>query len=240
VNQRRCVADVTTVCEYQHVGVHSEVPSLLVGFDSETTGLDTNNDEAISYGFAIFRDGTLIARDQFFVLPQAPMHPDAQRIHGISMASLQRRAAKGTALTPLAGASRAIARLASLEASGATFVGSNPMFDLRMLTSTYQRYTHGDIHLSGSDPRQLPFIDVVAHDLALDPDRSTRPRRGLAFLCEHYGVQPGEHDAADDARAAGEVLIAQVRCYQAQLALIVAPRPHRLAHWARNVLRVES
>ncbi|HEY7930686.1 MAG TPA: hypothetical protein VIC81_00285, partial [Acidimicrobiales bacterium] len=56
----------------------------------------------------------------------------------------------------------------------------------------------------------LKIVDVVEHDLAIEPSRVARPRRGLAQLCAHYGVTPGGHDALGDARAAVEVFFAQV------------------------------
>jgi DNA polymerase III epsilon subunit-like protein len=56
----------------------------------------------------------------------------------------------------------------------------------------------------------LRIIDVVEHDLAIEPSRALRPRRGLTFLSNHYGVVPGGHDALQDARAAVEVFMEQV------------------------------
>jgi DNA polymerase III epsilon subunit-like protein len=56
----------------------------------------------------------------------------------------------------------------------------------------------------------LRIIDVVEHDLAIEPSRALRPRRGLPYLCDHYGVTPGGHDALGDARASVEVFMEQV------------------------------
>ena len=36
-----------------------EAPPLIVGFDTETTGLDTNEDEIISYGFVVTNTGNV-------------------------------------------------------------------------------------------------------------------------------------------------------------------------------------
>jgi DNA polymerase III epsilon subunit-like protein len=60
------------------------------------------------------------------------------------------------------------------------------------------------------DMSLLRIIDVVEHDLAIEPSRALRPRRGLTFLCRHYGVTPGGHDALGDARASVEVFMEQV------------------------------
>jgi DNA polymerase III epsilon subunit-like protein len=73
----------------------------------------------------------------------------------------------------------------------------------------------------------LRTIDVIEHDLLMDPSRVLRPRRGLEHLCAHYGVNPGGHDALDDARATVEVFLEQVLCNNAGqmvLGLIAQPK----------------
>ena len=191
-----------------------DVPPLLVGFDVESTGLDTANDEAISYGFAIYRHGEKVEQEEFFVLPDVQIHPGAEKIHGVSFDKLARLHRDGEALSSRAGATRAASRLVKYVNEGALFVGANPMFDWSMLDSTLRRQNGEGLSGFGVDLGQISMIDVVKHDVALDPDRSKRPRRGLAFLCHHYGVTPGEHQAAEDARAAVEVLLIQIAACQ--------------------------
>jgi DNA polymerase III epsilon subunit-like protein len=72
----------------------------------------------------------------------------------------------------------------------------------------------------------LQIIDVIDHDLAIEPSRELRPRRGQEYLCRHYGVQQGGHDALSDARAAVEVFLEQVvlnNAGQASLSLATDP-----------------
>jgi len=192
------------------VNVLFEVPDLLVGFDIESTGLDTRNDEAISYGFAEFQSGLLSKIEQFFVLPDVQIHPGAEKIHGVSFEVLRRLHRQGDALSARAGATRATQRLLDYASRGAAFVGANPMFDYSMLDATLKRQGVGDLATFGFKLDEITVIDVVSHDRAVDEDRVARPRRGLSNLCEHYGVVPGCHDAAQDARAAVEVLLAQI------------------------------
>ena len=191
-----------------------DVPELLVGFDVESTGLDTANDEAISYGFAAYRKGQLVEQEEFFVLPDVQIHPGAEKIHGVSFERLARMHREGTALSSRAGATRAATRLLRYANEGALFVGANPMFDWSMLDATLRRQNGDGLIFCGLDLSMVSMIDVVKHDVALDPDRSKRPRRGLAFLCDYYDVTPGEHQAGEDARAAVEVLLAQVSAGQ--------------------------
>ena len=39
--------------------IYVEVPELVLGFDTETTGLATSSERAISYGFCLYRGGVL-------------------------------------------------------------------------------------------------------------------------------------------------------------------------------------
>jgi len=188
-----------------------EVPELLVGFDTETTGLSTSEDEAISYGFAVYRSGVLEELSQFFAVPSRPMSSGAQRVHGISMAVLQRKLEEGEAFGASSAAELAATRLSQFASDGAVFVGSNPMFDFNMLESTLRRHGHVGLRPFGIAPPQITIIDVVSHDVLIEPRSASRPRRGLVQLCGHYGIAPGQHDAAEDARAAAEVLLAQIR-----------------------------
>lgn len=187
-----------------------EVPALLVGFDTETTGLSTADDEAISYGFAVYRGGVLDELNQFFAVPARPMSAGAQRVHGISLSTLKKMLDAGDALAASDAAKLAALKLASYAADGAVFVGSNPLFDFNMLESTLRRHGHGGLRPFGVAPPSITIVDVVRHDVMIEPRSATRPRRGLAQLCQYYGVAPGNHDAAEDARAAAEVFMAQI------------------------------
>jgi DNA polymerase III epsilon subunit-like protein len=199
------------------VNVLIEVPSLLVGFDVESTGLETQSDEAIAYGFAEYQNGQFVGVHEFFVLPDVQIHPGAEKVHGVSYQQLSKLHREDRALSARAGASRATQILVDYAARGATFVGSNPMFDFSMLDSTLRRQRGGGLASLGFDLEAVALIDVVAHDKAIDPDRSMRPRRGLTNLCAHYGVKPGEHRASEDARAAVAVLMAQITFVNSQL-----------------------
>src|SRR5271155_6085806 len=50
-----------------------QVPELIVGFDTETTGLDVSVERAISYGFCEYRYGLPVWSEHYFVLPDRPI-----------------------------------------------------------------------------------------------------------------------------------------------------------------------
>ena len=135
-----------------------------MGFDIESTGLETTTDEAISYGFAVYVEGQLHSTEEFFVLPDVQIHPGAERIHGVSYEHLRRRFREGSALSARAGSTRALSRLIELSNRGATFVGSNPMFDFSMLDYTLRRQRSMSLAASGFDLEVTTIIDVVARD----------------------------------------------------------------------------
>jgi DNA polymerase III epsilon subunit-like protein len=179
-----------------------------VGFDIESTGLDTEVDEPISYGFAVYQNGILVSEEHFFALPNTPIHLAAEKVHGWSRERLEELHATGEAHSAVAGVARAAGRLREFHAQGAHFVGAFPEYDFRMTTSLLRRHSMGDLEVLGFDLSTVRLIDVCQHDRNIDGDRSRR--RNLTALSEHYQVTPGNHTAIGDAKAAVEVFMKQV------------------------------
>ena len=185
----------------------SSAAPLVVGFDTETTGLDTSRDEALSYGFAVFRNGVFQERESshFFVKTTVPSHPKAEEIHGITRAALEAGAVPGDVHESEAGTARAVHTLLDLYRAGAIFIGANPRYDVDMLTATLARHSDRTLRRYRATITKLPFHDVIqTHAL----QHQTR-RRSLTTLCEIHGVTPGNHDALGDARASVEVYFKQ-------------------------------
>ncbi len=205
----------------RRVRLYVEVPEIMVGFDTETTGLSSRSDRAVSYGFVVYESGTVTREEHFFVDPEIPISAGAQRVHGLSYDTLREWREDGRALGFAAGVNRAVSLLASEISRGAVVVGANvALFDLAMLSSNYQ-WVHQCSLSREIDLRRVEVIDVVNHDVAIEPREMASRRRGLPYLCQHYGVTPGGHDALGDARAAVEVFLAQVRRNRQSL---LAPR----------------
>ncbi len=186
------------------------VPELLLGFDTETTGLDVNVERAISYGFCAYERGRPVWSDHFFVRPDRPISPGAQRVHGVSMEELNEKYLQSEALSVAMGLIRAVGVLRDHLGRGAKIVGANvTSFDLAMLRRSYasvlQRDLLDDLHVG-----RFPVIDVIKHDEAIESRAMSRRARSLTSLCRHYGVSPGGHNALSDARASVEVFLAQV------------------------------
>ncbi len=185
----------------------TRLPELLVGFDTETTGLSVRRERAIAYGFVTYRYTQFVRGEQYFVVPDCPISEGARRIHGLDVRSLEARRQSEDVLDVAEGARRALATLRDFHEAGAFIVGANLTgFDLAMLRWTARDVLDDD----GFNPRMLRTIDVIDHELVVRHPEPTTRRRSLTSLCRRYGVTPGGHDALGDARAAVEVLIAQV------------------------------
>lgn len=188
----------------------NRVPELLVGFDTETTGLDVHSERAISYGFCVYRYGQPVVTHEFFVVPDRPISEGARRVHGLDLERLNDLRSTHDVLDVATGARRAIAILTDLHRDGAYVVGANvARFDMAMLRWTANAVLDTEA-ASSFERTRFRIIDVIEHDLAIDPSRAFRPRRSLTHLCGHYHISPGGHDAVGDARAAVEVLLEQV------------------------------
>ncbi|HQU27057.1 MAG TPA: 3'-5' exonuclease [Acidimicrobiales bacterium] len=190
---------------------YAQIPELLLGFDTETTGLSVTSERAIAYGFCAYRFGVPFWEERFYVVPDRPISPGAQRVHGLTLEDIESRRASEPVYPLAGGLLRAIEVLAEFHRRGAYVVGSNVCrFDLEMLRRSSLSVLGRALDDGELDLSLLRIIDVVEHDLAIEPSRELRPRRGLEHLCRHYGVRPGGHDALGDARAAVEVFLEQV------------------------------
>jgi len=190
-----------------------KLPRLLLGFDTETTGLDVNSERAISYGFIAYFDDQPIWSEHFYVIPDRPIAEAAMRVHGLSVdAILQKKGEEIVYDSVAGGLSRAVTILREFNKFGASIVGANVVrFDLAMLSKSYESVHARSLIDENLDVSKLSIIDVIEFDRLIDKDFSARPRRGLEFLCKHYGVEPGGHHALGDARATIEVLLKQTK-----------------------------
>ena len=152
-----------------------EAPPLIVGFDTETTGLDTNEDEIISYGFAVFRDGQYSPEEsgQFFALTDRPIHPRALEVHGLNLDEIRSRtSAWGGPYSPAEGAAKAIRLLQDFRNERAHIVGAFPKFDFDMLGSMALRYGEYRFDWSSRINADFKIPDDEYHQLAMSRHQS--------------------------------------------------------------------
>jgi len=185
----------------------------LVGFDTETTGVDPSRDRIVTAA-VISReglDGTLTRRT-WLIDPGIEIPAAATAIHGITtlMASTE-GVDPAEALPQIAGL------LADALGSGHPVVGFNVSFDLAILEADLARHglpTLGERLGVDSTSGIRPIVDPLVLDRHLDQWR--KGKRKLVDLCAIYGVEVDTDDlhAADaDVLATLDLVAAMARVH---------------------------
>ncbi len=175
----------------------------LLGFDTETTGVDVTSDRIVTAAL-VRRDAGGTRVRTWLLASGVAMPPEAAAIHGISAEHAARFG------SPPAQALEEIATaLGDALAAGVPVVAYNAPFDLCLLEAELRRHGLRTLHerLGG---RVLPVLDPLALDRCEDPDREGGRR--LVDLCGVYRVaDPGRLHTADvDAVATLDLLTALV------------------------------
>lgn len=167
------------------VSGHPLCTTALIGFDTETTGVDVENDRIVEASVILMEAGGTMTRRHFLINPGIPIPKDASDVHGITNERVQ---AEG--LDPVEALSAIRAKLAF---GGLPVVAFNAAFDLTLFDRECRRH--------GIDPF-LPahVVDPFVIDKHLDPYRKG-PRK-LEPMAAHYGVRlENAHTAEADTTA---------------------------------------
>jgi DNA polymerase III subunit epsilon len=161
----------------------------LLGFDLETTGVDTGHDLPVQVGLVWTDASGVISSDAWIVDPGREVPEEAEAIHGIST---ERVRAEGAGLGETAHRIHFAVRRAA--AGGIPVVAMNASFDVTIAEGLFASF--------GLPPLAWhSLIDPLVLDRHLDELRNGNRR--LDALCEHYRVRLWRpHDAASDAEAA--------------------------------------
>ncbi|GGP63906.1 3'-5' exonuclease [Streptomyces abikoensis] len=198
----------------------------LAAFDTETTGVDVEQDRIVSAAFVTqSQAGAAPVITRWLVNPGVPVPEEATAIHGLDEEHLQRH---GRWPAPVM---EEVARaLAGHAARGIPLAVMNAPFDLTMLDRELRRHRASSLagYLGGA---ALCVLDPWVLDKHLD--RYRKGRRTLSDLCRQYGVElTGAHDAAADAVATLEVVRAVGRRFASRLERLSPPELHtRQAVW---------
>ncbi|MBQ5557277.1 MAG: DNA polymerase III subunit epsilon [Aeriscardovia sp.] len=202
--------------------------SLLLGFDTETTGL-SSSDAIVSAALvlrtpAAGRDGD--AALSWTINPHRPLSPAAAAVNGFTDEELRR-----CGMEPQDALDTIAAIIALAQSQNIPLLAYNAPFDVRMLRNDLRRWhlpTVAD-RLAGADDlfndldtvASVPLVISSENPLVVDPlvlDRAVSDRderRRLEDTAFYYGVSPrGDfHDATIDAIAAMDVLASLCRLY---------------------------
>jgi DNA polymerase-3 subunit epsilon len=171
----------------------------MVGFDVESTGVDTTNDRILTVSLVDLNPGhdPLVETSTVWFDPGVEIPPEATKVHGIDLAKLRENNARpaGEQLPTLVNV------MAAIVEKGVPLVGMNCPYDFGILH--WECVRHGVPTLTEMlDPLPLaPVVDVLVLDRQVDKYR--KGSRNLTALCQHYNVVlDGAHDSSYDALAA--------------------------------------
>lgn len=181
----------------------SWVQGAVVGFDTETTGVDVTHDRVVTAA-VVRRTPTGSTVTRWLIDPGVEIPATATAIHGITT---EHARADGR---PAAGALGEIAdHLVGALRRGEPVVAFNAAFDLSLLDAELRR------HRLATVPQRLgravaPVLDPLVLDRMID--RYRPGKRRLGDLCAHYGVDTADlHRADADVAATLDVLVAMTR-----------------------------
>lgn len=169
----------------------------LAGFDTESTGVDVENDRIVTACIVEVGGNTPPLTANWLINPGVDIPEAATAVHGISTEQAKRDgqdAAEGIA--------QIVAGLTQVVLAGTPLVIMNAPFDLTLLDREARRY--GLKPLTDTVGDDLRVVDPRVIDKRLDMYR--RGKRTLTDLCRHYSVRlDGAHSADADAIAACRV-----------------------------------
>jgi DNA polymerase-3 subunit epsilon len=169
-------------------------PPFVVAFDTETTGVDVENDRIVTAFVGLFNTelGVFAESWDWLIDPGVEIPEGAARVHGISTEH-----ARLWGDEPAESIYALNQRLDIFQRQGLPFVVMNARYDFTLLDRETRRWWPG---LRPFHPALV--LDPLVLDKQLDPFR--KGKRNLVALCQHLGV-PVEHNAHD---AAADCLMA--------------------------------
>lgn len=152
----------------------------LLGFDTETTGVDTAHDRVVTAAL-VLRTGEVTTVDTWLIDPGVPIPDEAARIHGITTEyAVEHGANPVDALSVIAD------RIVDHMSQGWALVAFNATFDVCIVEAELARHGLPTLAQRLGGP-VAPVIDPLVLDRAVD--RYRRGQRKLANLCSEYGVE---------------------------------------------------
>ena len=177
----------------------------MVGFDTETTGVDVDHDRIVTA--AIVRRGPAgMQVSRWLIDPGVEIPAGATAVHGITTAHAR---AHGSA--PRESLDEIAETLAAAVVRAEPLVAFNASFDLSLLDAELARHGLATVPERVGHPLRA-VLDPLVLDRHLDRYRSGKRR--LADVCAHYGVTAhGLHAADADVVATLDVLAAMTQVY---------------------------
>lgn len=164
---------------YSRYNTHnSNFPKDYIVFDTETTGLDPNNNEIIEYSFLKYEDNTLVSKLSSLVKPASPIPEFITNITHISNEDVE------DAL-PI---DEHLAKIIDF-INGQVIIGHNILFDIKFLESSIKRST------CELNRVKIEYIDTVSLARKCIPDA---PNHKLETLKNYLNIDNISHRSESD------------------------------------------
>lgn len=164
------------------------VPPALLGFDTETTGLDVQKDRIVQGSLVgVDREGREVYRRDWLINPGILIPRQATKIHGITNEQV---AEEG--VSPAEAVEEIVGGLRAAVSAGIPLVVQNAPYDLSLLEWEARRHQVRSLSQRGEI---APVLDPVM----LAKVAGVEGRHSLAALCQRFDVQnPRAHTAYAD------------------------------------------
>lgn len=180
----------------------------LLGFDTETTGIDVWNDRIVTTALVTVTPGTRPTLQTELINPGVPIPEGAAAVHGITSEHATRHGRP-----PEQVLFEVTGRIALAMTNGIPIVGFNLAYDFTILEAENHRHSLPTLGQRLNRSRYGPVVD--AH--VIDKHYSRRKgSRKLSDTAAHYGVRisaDGAHDAGADALASCRLVPRLVAAY---------------------------
>jgi DNA polymerase-3 subunit epsilon len=186
----------------------------LLGFDLETTGVDTSSDVPVQVAFVWTTPDRVVEVDSWLVDPGRDIPAEAIAVHGITS---ERARVEGCKLAEAADRIHTAIRRAAAE--GVPVVAMNANFDVTIAERLFRSFGLPSLSWGA-------LLDPLVMDRHLDRYRDGKRR--LDALCELYRVRLRQaHDACADAEAA----VSLARCIGRRYREYGELDPETLTRW---------
>lgn len=173
-------------------------------FDTETTGIDTENDRIVQMFIGLYDENAVeLERYEWFINPGVEVPEEAANVHGFTTEFLREN---GVDPHQALGEIDWVFKEAVRE--GWTIVAFNLNFDLSILTREMARHNLETAYGQRLNDNS-PLFDPLVVDRAKDKYR--KGKRTLEAMCGHYGIgfnSDEAHDASYDVAKTAEVAVA--------------------------------
>ncbi len=197
----------------------------LLGFDLETTGVNTQEDLPVSYSLLYYDKGERIKVAGGIINPGREIPQEAIQVHGITN---ERAQSEGRDLGEVI--QEIVGEIIEAGKNNTPIVGMNVSYDLKMMEACAER----SLGLSLTDIGwRGPVIDILVIDRHFDKYR--KGSRKLVDLCQQYRVSTSTlHDAQNDVEATVQVLFKQYEDFGELAEMSIETLYERQQDWHRE------